>query len=254
MVLLTSPGPLCRAASLVSSVSSDRTQASDPPSNAKIQTSLFSRRNLLRKNAEHSKAVMGAITEQQGSSKNLAEGQSKSVALVRWGSAAPVITPSHIVPQFAREIGIDEHALDSWESSRCQFGADLPRERILAPALEKARQDKGGGTFPDPGALRRAQQVFNTEAQVRRQLPQNLQVAVANHCDLNFAGAPLRPRSSKVPDRSLSVSAQSPSGVNNDVVEMAVAVQIHGDCVGVLVVIAKRSSVFIFTGQFWTVD
>ena len=83
-----------------------------------------------------------------------------------------------------------------------------------------------------------------------RQLAKHIQVAVAYHGELNISDTTFGPRSSERSDRTLGGASEPHLCVNDKVVETAIAVEIHGQCVRVVVVIVEHSSMFILPGQF----
>jgi hypothetical protein len=72
-----------------------------------------------------------------------------------------MISPPHVMPQPAREIAIDKHALDFRKLARCQLSVDLAEEGVPAPGLQKAWRHEGGGAFPHSGTPRKTQQPFD---------------------------------------------------------------------------------------------
>ena len=161
-----------------------------------------------------------------------------------------MIPPPDVVPQLTGKIGINVNALDFRKSPRCQFGVDLSKEGVLAPGLQKPWQDERRGTFPDPRTFRQDPTIVRAGDGV---------VAATAGASPDHRGRPRRPECLRRhlwstfvggcgshAERRLPV----PSCVNDEVVEVAVAVQIHGDRVGVIVVIVKRPPVFVFACQF----
>jgi hypothetical protein len=126
----------------------------------------------------------------------------------------------------------------------------LSEERVLAPTFQEAWWDERRDAFPDPGPLDRPQQLFRVAMQWRRQLPEHFHIAVTDQGDLDISGTAFGPRSSEGTDRPLCAVPQSCPRINDDVVEVAVAVEIHRDRVGVVVVIVEWSPVLVFAGQF----
>ena len=79
-------------------------------------------------------------------------------------------------------------------------------------------------------------------------------MTAAYHRDLNVPGTTFGPRPPKSSDGTLGGVPEPHSCVDDEVIEVAIAVQIDRDRVGVLVMIVKRSPAFVFACQFWAVN
>ena len=77
---------------------------------------------------------------------------------------------------------------------------------------------------------------------------------MSNHGDLNVSDATFGPRSSERTDRMLRGVAQSHLGINDEVIDVAIAIQVQRNCMSVIVVIVEGPASFVFAGQFRTVD
>lgn len=188
---------------------------------------------------------MGGIPQRERTFERFGEDQTQAISFVDRGRNTTMISPSDEVPQFAGEKRINANIHDFRELPRCEFGVDLSEHSVLAARLEKAREDKRRDAFPLSTASGRPQQMFDVTTE-RRQLPEHCQVARSDHGDLKVADTPFGPRSSESANRTLCDISQAHLGVDDDVVEAAIAVQVHGESVGVLVVVPKRFPLLIF--------
>jgi hypothetical protein len=85
-------------------------------------------------------------------------------------------------------------------------------------------------------------------------VPKNCQITVTSHGKLNVSHPAFGPRSSESADRPLCGVFQSHFCVNDDVIEVAIAVEIHWQSMSMGVIFAERLIVFILPGQFWAMN
>lgn len=76
---------------------------------------------------------------------------------------------------------------------------------------------------------------------------------MANHSDLKVWTF-LSPGFSRFSNRSLSRVTKSHLGIDQNVVEVPIAIEIQGNRVGVFVMIVKRPTVFVFASQLWAMN
>lgn len=90
--------------------------------------------------------------------------------------------------------------------------------------------------------------------QGRRQLPEHIERAVANHGKLYVSNTAFGPCSSESPDRTLCGPSESHSCINDDVIEMAIAVEIYRQSLGMSVIVMEGPIMFILPCEFWAMN
>jgi hypothetical protein len=88
------------------------------------------------------------------------------------------------------------------------------------------------------------------ETERRWQAPEHVKITAADHGDLKITRAALGPRSPETADGPLSCIRKSHRRVNDDVVEMAIAIEVDWDRVRVFVVVMKGPIELVFPDEF----
>ncbi len=136
------------------------------------------------------------------------------------------------------------------QSSRNKLGIYLSRYAAPTPAIQSFWKHDGRYAFPDLSTLGGTKNRIELQAERSWQAPEHVQITAAYHSDLEITRTAFRPRSPQSADGSLGVIAKPHSGIDDDVVEMAITIQVNRDRVCVLVVVVKGSIELIFPGEF----
>lgn len=163
-----------------------------------------------------------------------------------------MVSSPDVVTEGASADTADGHRRGLRQSSRCQLGVDLSKHVVLAASLQKPRWYKWRSAFPNMATVWRTQELFNLTTQLWWQLPKQLKVSTAHHGNLKITGTALCPRPAKRSDGSLGCISQPHRGVDDDMIKMAISIQIDWDGVCVFVVVLKWPIEVVLSGKFRT--
>ena len=134
-----------------------------------------------------------------------------------------------------------------------EFAVDLANERVGSSDLLVTREHQRREALPDARTLPQPEQRGNTDVERSWQRPQIVDLTLSGQGNLQLTNTPLRPRSLETPKRALGIGPEPHRRVYNDMVEMTIAIEIHGQQMGVLVP-SQRPSRCVLANQLRAVD
>ena len=195
---------------------------------------------------------MRGVAERDRAANRFGKYKPKREANVNRRRCAAVKATAHIVSQ-GRHSGVAgqlSNLLRGRKTARGQLGVDLSRQRVRSSSLEKSGRNKGRRAHPYARALRGTEKPLDPLIQRWGQRTQVVEIAASGDGELQFAYASFGPRASQGANGTLCRLAQPHRCVNDEVIEVPVAVEVHGQDVCVAMAMLQRRILLVPARQF----
>src|SRR4051812_38976060 len=117
-------------------------------------------------------------------------------------------------------------AHDFREPADGQFGVELSDKAVPAARLHEAWRDEWRDTLPCPRPLVGSEESFNLRS-LQSESAEDVERPVSDDGDLDVGRATLGPGPPERANRALRDIAETPRGIDDEVVEMAIAIQVR---------------------------
>ena len=203
--------------------------------------------------AENAETEVAAISKLDWSVHRSIEYQADRESRIHWRWLRGVSANADRVPQRSCLI-IPRQSLYRCRrhSARRQLGKDLTLQRVRTPRLLVAWQHQRCEALPDASASFGTQELVYALAKRERKATQLGRVSLAREGEAHLANASLGPRSLEGTNSALSGGAQAHRRIDQDVLQVAVAIQVQRKEVGMSVALERRS-ISALSGQLGTV-
>lgn len=167
----------------------------------------------------------------------------------RWQTTARA-TPNEVA-QWQRFSGPGQNGYRDLcgKASRRQFRADLRGKAVLPSRFQISRRHKRASARPRASTTLRAKQSLDGVVERCRKAAQIIQAANSGNRQLQIPNTSFRPGPFETADCPLRKLAKPHFGIDEDVVDMLIAVQVQGEDMGVLVTMRERLPLRVATGH-----
>lgn len=157
---------------------------------------------------------------------------------------------ANVMAERASQFQIDFDTGGFRQMPRNKLGVHLSNDAPFASTIQSFRKHERSQAFPDCSPIGWAKNSVEFEFEWCRQSSKDVKIAAANYGHLKISFTAFRPSSAESSDGLLGRISQAHPGVNDDVVEMAIAIEVDWDRVRVLVVVTKGLVELVLPGEF----